>query len=245
VRELDSIAVVGAGRLGTALTAALRAAGLSVAGPLGREPDITGATLVLLCVPDGEIGAAAGKIAPGPVVGHCSGATTLEPLAGHEALGLHPLMTVPAGSPPEVFRGAAAAVDGTTPRALAAAEELARLLGMRPMRVAPEDRAAYHAAAAIASNFLVALEESAAELLERSGIDDAHELIAPLVLRSAANWAERGPEALTGPIARGDEDTVSRHLDAIGDRAPELLELYEALAARTRAIASERSGALA
>ena len=142
MRELDSIAVVGAGRLGTALAAALRAAGLSVAGPLGREPDVAGATLVLLCVPDGEIGAAAARVAPGPLVGHCSGATTLEPLSGHEALGLHPLMTVPAGSPPEVFRGAAAAVDGSTPRALGAAEELARLLGMRPMRVAPEDRAA-------------------------------------------------------------------------------------------------------
>ena len=148
MRELDSIAVIGAGRLGTALAAALRAAGLSVTGPLGRNPRLDAATtLVLLCVPDGEIGAAASRISPGPLVGHCSGATTLEPLAGHEALGLHPLMTVPAGSPPEVFRGAAAAVDGSTPRALAAAEALAGRLGMRPMRVAPEDRAAYHAAA--------------------------------------------------------------------------------------------------
>jgi predicted short-subunit dehydrogenase-like oxidoreductase (DUF2520 family) len=116
---------------------------------------------------------------------------------------------------------------------------------MRPFELRDDQRAAYHAAAAIASNFLVALEESAVELLERSGIYDARELLAPLVLRSAANWAERGPDALTGPIARGDEETISRHLNAIGGQAPELLELYDALAARTRALASERSGTLA
>ena len=63
---------------------------------------------------------------------------------------------------------------------------------MRPFAVPDENRAAYHAAAAIAANFLVALEESAAELLERAGVEDARELLAPLVLRSAANWAERG-----------------------------------------------------
>ena len=62
---------------------------------------------------------------------------------------------------------------------------------MRPFRVDEERRAAYHAAASIASNFLVALEESAAELLERAGVEDARELLAPLVLRTAANWAEQ------------------------------------------------------
>ena len=108
MRELDSIAVVGAGRLGTALSAALRAAGLAVAGPLGRSPDVSGASLVLLCVPDGQIAAAAAAIPGAPLVGHCSGATTLEPLGDREAFSLHPLMTVPAGSPPGVFAGAAA-----------------------------------------------------------------------------------------------------------------------------------------
>jgi predicted short-subunit dehydrogenase-like oxidoreductase (DUF2520 family) len=239
VRELDSIAVVGAGRLGTALTAALRAAGLSVAGPLGREPDVAGATLVLLCVPDSEIGAAAAKMKtspPAPLVGHCSGATTLDPLAGHEALGLHPLMTVPAGSPPEVFRGAAAAVDGSTPRALAAAEELARLLGMRAMRVAPEDRAAYHAAAAIASNFVVTLEAAAERLGATAGVDRA--ALAPLVRAAVETWAELGPErALTGPIARGDEGTVARQREAVLERTPELAPLFDALVEATRALA--------
>jgi predicted short-subunit dehydrogenase-like oxidoreductase (DUF2520 family) len=239
VRELDSIAVVGAGRLGTALTAALRAAGLPVTGPLGRRPDLAGATLVLLCVPDGEIAAAAATVAAGPLVGHCSGATTLDPLAGHEAFSLHPLMTVPAGSPPEAFRGAAAAVDGSTPRALAAAGELARRLGMRPMRVAPEDRAAYHAAASIASNFLVTLEAAAERLAGTAGVDRA--ALAPLVRAAVDTWAELGPErALTGPIARGDEGTVARQREAVLERTPELAPLFDALVEATRTLA--RSG---
>ncbi len=244
MRELDSIAVVGAGRMGTALVAALRAAGLSVSGPLGRRPDLDGATLVLLCVPDGEIAAAAAAVGArdGLLVGHCSGATTLDPLAGHEAFSLHPLMTVPAGSPPEAFRGAAAAVDGSTPRALAAARELAERLGMRPMRGAPEDRAAYHAAASIASNFIVTLEAAAERLAATAGVDRA--ALAPLVRAAVDTWAELGPErALTGPIARGDEGTVARQREAVLDRTPELAPLFDALVEATRALARSRVAA--
>ncbi len=245
MRELDSIAVVGAGRLGTALAAAVRASGLTASGPLGHESDVSGATLVLLCVPDGEIAAAAAalKLSPGGngvLLGHCSGATTLEPLAGHEALGLHPLMTVPAGSPPGVFKGAAAAVDGSTPRALAVAEALAGRLGMRPMRVAPEDRAAYHAAASIASNFLVTLEAAAERLAGTAGVD--RQALAPLVRAAVETWVELGAErALTGPIARGDEATVARQRAAVQERAPELAPLFDALVEATRALA--RAGA--
>ena len=112
---------------------------------------------------------------------------------------------------------------------------------MSPFEVPEEKRAAYHAAAAIASNFLVALEESAAELLEGCGVPDARELLAPLVLRTAANWAEHGPSALTGPIARGDEATVVRHLEALAETDPELLDLYRTLAERTVSLASRRS----
>jgi len=235
VRELDSIAVVGAGRLGSALAGALRAAGLAVTGPLGREPDVSGATLVLLCVPDGEIAAAAASIPAAPLLGHCSGATTLEPLSGHEAFSLHPLMTVPAGSPPEAFQGASAAVDGSTPRALAAAEALAQRVGMRPMRVAPEDRAAYHAAASIASNFVVTLEAAAERLAATAGVDRA--ALAPLVRAAVETWAQLGPErALTGPIARGDEGTVARQRAAVLERTPELAPLFDALVEATRAL---------
>jgi predicted short-subunit dehydrogenase-like oxidoreductase (DUF2520 family) len=109
---------------------------------------------------------------------------------------------------------------------------------MRPFAVPEERRAAYHAAASIASNFLIALEESAAELLQSAGVEDARELLAPLVLRTAANWTERGGEALTGPIARGDEATIERQREAVAEVAPELAAMYEALVARTRAVAS-------
>ena len=236
MRELDSIAVIGAGRLGSALTAALRAAGLSVAGPLGRNPDVSGASLALLCVPDGQIAAAAAAIPDAPLVGHCSGATTLEPLGEREAFSLHPLMTVPAGSPPGVLAGAAAAVEGSSPRALAAAEALAERLGMRPMRVAPEDRAAYHAAASIASNFLVTLEAAAERLVGTAGVDRA--ALAPLVRAAVDTWVELGGErALTGPIVRGDEATVERQRAALLERTPELMPLFDALADATRALA--------
>ena len=144
-------------------------------------------------------------------VGHLSGATALDALAparerGAEAFSLHPLQTIPDGDAD--LTGAPCAVSGSSAAALRLAERLAERLGMRPFEVPEERRAAYHAAASIASNLLVALEESAAELLDRIGIEDARELLAPLVLRTAANWAERGPEALTGPIARGDAATV-------------------------------------
>ncbi|MEN3281527.1 MAG: hypothetical protein V7607_2667 [Solirubrobacteraceae bacterium] len=231
MKTQQTIAIVGGGRMGRALTAALGAAGVRVTGPHGRGFAGAGADAVLLCVPDGQIAAAAGAVAPGPLVGHCSGATGLDVLAPHEAFALHPLMTITQRGGD--FRGAGAAVAGSSDRALALATELARALGMRPFEIADEDRAAYHAGAAMASNFLVALE-SAAERV--AGID--RELLAPLVRAAVETWAAEGDAALTGPIARGDEETVARHRAAIAERAPELLALYEVLAAATREIAS-------
>src|SRR5438132_2217284 len=138
-----SLAIVGRGRLGTALTAALRDAGLRVVGPLGRSPyELQGADAVLLCVPDAEIQAAARPIPPGPLVGHCSGATGLEPLEPHEAFSLHPLMTVtPNGAK---FAGAGAAIAGSTSRAVEFARGLAERLRMRPVEIVDADRSAYH-----------------------------------------------------------------------------------------------------
>jgi predicted short-subunit dehydrogenase-like oxidoreductase (DUF2520 family) len=231
MKTQETIAIVGGGRMGCALTAALRAAGARVTGPHGRGFDGDGADAVLLCVPDGQIAAAAAAVAPGPLVGHCSGATGLDALAAHEAFGLHPLMTITRRGGD--FRGAGAAVAGSSDRALAFATELARTLGMRPFQIADDDRAAYHAGAAMASNFLVALE-SAAERV--AGVD--RELLAPLVRAAVETWAAEGDAALTGPIARGDEATVARHREAIAQRAPELLSLYDALAEATRAVAA-------
>jgi predicted short-subunit dehydrogenase-like oxidoreductase (DUF2520 family) len=237
MHEPYSIAVVGAGRLGTVLVAALRGTGRDVAGPLGRGADPAAAGVVLLCVPDAQIAPAAAAVAPGPLVGHCSGATGLAALAPHEAFSLHPLMTVPHGASPAVLRGAGAAVDGSTDRALAIAEELAAVLGLRTTRVRDGDRAAYHAAASIASNFLVALEGAAERLAATVGVERA--LLAPLVRATVENWAELGASrALTGPIARGDEETVRRQRAAVAERAPELTGLFDALAAATRGLAA-------
>jgi predicted short-subunit dehydrogenase-like oxidoreductase (DUF2520 family) len=227
--------VIGRGRLGTALAAGLRAAGLTVEGPLGREVAPLEADVVLLAVPDAEIAAAADAVPLGPLVGHCSGATTLAPLAPHEAFSLHPLMTVTAEGAD--FAGASCAVAGASPRALAVATALAHALGLRPLEVDDADRAAYHAAASVASNFLVTLEAAAERLAAGAGIDRA--ALVPLVRATVENWAALGPErALTGPIARGDEATVERQRVAVEERAPELLALFDALAAATRELAA-------
>jgi predicted short-subunit dehydrogenase-like oxidoreductase (DUF2520 family) len=229
------VAVVGRGRLGQALASALRDAGWPVDGPLGRGADGMGADVVLLCVPDGEIGAAAGTIAPGRLVGHCSGARGLDAIPEHlERLALHPLMTVTAAGAD--FAGAGAAVAGSTPRAESVATALAESLDMRPFAVADEDRAVYHAAASVASNFLVTLQAAAERLAVAAGGD--RELLVPLVRATVENWARLGPDrALTGPLVRGDEATVARQRAAVADRAPELLELFDALADATRELA--------
>jgi predicted short-subunit dehydrogenase-like oxidoreductase (DUF2520 family) len=229
--------VIGRGRLGTAIAAEMRAAGLRVDGPVGRGADAAGADVVLLCVPDAEIAAAAAGVAPrdGLLVGHCSGATGLGALAPHEGFSLHPLMTVPREG--ARFAGAGCSFAGTTPRALLAAEGLAAALGMIGARVDEADRAAYHAAASIASNYLVTLEAAAERLAASAGV--SRELLAPLVRATVENWVTHGGErALTGPIARGDEATVARQREAVEERVPELLELFDALTAATRELAA-------
>ncbi len=235
---LSACAVVGAGRLGTVLAAAL-----SEHAPVRRgEPLPAGTEVVLLCVPDGQIAAAAAAVPPGPLVGHCSGATGLEALGDREGFSLHPLMSVPTGSEPSVLRGAGAAVDANSDRALETARALAATLGLRATRVEPEDRVAYHAAAAMAANFLVALEGCAERLAATTGV--SREQLAPLVLATAHQWAAMGPEAaLTGPIVRGDEAVVARHREAIAERTPELLEMWDALADATRALAGRTAWA--
>jgi predicted short-subunit dehydrogenase-like oxidoreductase (DUF2520 family) len=246
VGELDRIAIVGAGRLGTALAGALRAAGLAVDGPLRRGEPPDGATAVLLCVPDAEIPRAAAALAPGPLVGHCSGATGLDALGAHEGFGLHPLMTLTETTPPvpSPFAGAGCAVAGTSPRALAAAHELAAALEMRAVFVADHDRAAYHAAASIASNFLVTLQGGAERLAATAGVE--RELLVALVRATVENWAALGSErALTGPIVRGDHETVARQRAAVAERAPELLPLFDALADATRMLAATPAGGAA
>ena len=116
------------------------------------------------------------------------------------------------------FAGAHAAVAGSDDDALRTAEQLAHALAMTPFTVADDDRAAYHAAASIASNFLITLEWAAERI---GGVDRA--ALAPLVRATVENWVAEGPRAaLTGPIARGDEATVARQRAAVAERAPDL-----------------------
>jgi len=229
------LALVGRGRLATALAAALRAHGRSVGGPFGRDADGSGFSAVLLCVPDRQIAAAAAAIRPGPLLGHCSGATGLDVLAPHEAFSMHPLMTVTDAVPAQ-FEGAAAAVAGTSPRALAFARGLAGALGMKPFELDDRDRVAYHAAAAVASNFLVTLEAAAERLAASAGVPRG--ALVPLVRATVENWTEVGAQrALTGPVARGDEETVAAQRRAVAERAPELVELFDSMVHATRALA--------
>jgi predicted short-subunit dehydrogenase-like oxidoreductase (DUF2520 family) len=239
------VGVVGAGRLGTALAAALREAGLHVEGPAGRGEVPQGCDAIVLCVPDEEIPAAAASVSgAAALVGHTSGATPLTALeaAGGAAFGLHPLQMFPAGSGPEGFRGAGCAVAGTTPEALDFAGRLARVLGMTPFEIDDEGRAAYHAAASVASNFTVTLLAAAERIAAGAGLapHEARALLAPLVRRTVDSVAELDPErALTGPVARGDHGTVEAHRRALEDAAPELLDLFDELVRHTRALAGE------
>ncbi len=241
-----SIAVLGAGRLGTALARALRGSGCVVEGPLGRE-DIPSAEVVILCVPDAAIRRAAASLGPGARwVGHTSGATGLDALArAPGAFGLHPLGTFAHGDArPDPFAGLGCAVAGSTLEALALARTLARRLGMEPFEIADEDRAAYHAAASMSSNFVVSLLGEAESVAVGAGLppERARELMAPLVRGAVDNWVALGPaRALTGPVARGDEVTVARQRAALAAGHPELVALWDAMVARARALARARS----
>jgi predicted short-subunit dehydrogenase-like oxidoreductase (DUF2520 family) len=241
------VGVIGPGRVGTALARALRDAGVEVEGPVGRGERPAGCDAILLCVPDAEISAAAEVVTgAAPLIGHTSGATPLSGLAhaGVPAFGLHPLQSF--AHPGVTFAGAGAAVAGTSEEALAFATALAERLGMTPFEIDDEGRAAYHAAASIASNFLVTLEAAAEHVAAGAGLDaeDARALLMPLVRQTVENVAALGPEeALTGPIARGDEKTVEAQRAAIAEAAPELLALFDELAARTRALVAETTPA--
>jgi predicted short-subunit dehydrogenase-like oxidoreductase (DUF2520 family) len=216
---IEPVRIVGAGRVGRAVAARLRERGVDL-----RDE---GAELVLLCVPDGAIAEVAQEIEPGPWLGHVSGATALSALDPHSRrFSVHPLQTFTRARGPEQLDGAYAAVTAESDDARAVAVELAQTLGLRPFELADDQRALYHAGAAIASNFLVTLRRVAGRLVEDAGAPA--EALDPLMQRTIENGFE-----LTGPIARGDWDTVEAHRDAIRARRPEYEDLYNALAEAT------------
>ena len=218
---IETIQVIGAGRVGSAVSARLGERGLVLAGD--------GAEIVLICVPDRAIAEVAAGIEPGPWVAHVSGASTLGALDPHaRRFAVHPLQTFTRARGAEQLDGAWAAVTAESQEAADVAYWLAETLGLRPFPLADEMRPLYHAGAAIAASYLVALRRAAGRLLEEAGAPP--EALDPLMLRTIENGFE-----LTGPIARGDWETVERHREAIRASAPELEPMYDVLAEVTAA----------
>jgi len=265
------VGVVGAGRVGSTLAAALGRAGHEIVavsavsdtsvrrarrnlpGVAIRPPPevVAAADLVLLTVPDDVLPglvtglAATGTPLEGRLVAHASGRhglAVLEPAvrAGALPLALHPVMTF-TGRPDDIDRLAGISFGVTAPDSLRlAAEALVVEMGGEPVFIAEERRGLYHAALASAANHLVTLVVQAAGLLREAGVDEPARMLGPLLEAALDNALELGDAALTGPVARGDADTVASHVRALRAAAPEALPAYLALARLTadRALAA-------
>ncbi|HEY8061373.1 MAG TPA: Rossmann-like and DUF2520 domain-containing protein [Gemmatimonadales bacterium] len=264
--SIERVAIIGGGRVGLSLARALARSGRAVA-VLGRhaaalpaplepataiwEPAIAAAKLVLIAVPDDAIGEVAVALSRGGAVGvshvvlHTSGLHDRSALAAlyssHAGLGSwHPLQTFarPRGEP-EALAGSPVVIEGDQ-HALASGRELAALLHLRPVvEIAADQKALYHAAAVMASNYLVVLSEMATRLTRTAAGEPVPDtFFLPLMRRVLTHLGDGPGAALTGPVARGDAGTVARHLAALPE--PER-EVYLALARETLQLA-KRSG---
>jgi predicted short-subunit dehydrogenase-like oxidoreductase (DUF2520 family) len=221
------------------------------AAVLPPDEVILAADLILLTVPDDVLpGLVAGLTAAGtPLTGrllvHASGRhglAVLEPAtrAGALPLALHPVMTF-TGRPDDLEKLTGISFGVTAPEALLpVAEALVMEMGGEPVLVAEEHRDLYHAALASAANHLVTLVAQARDLLGQAGVADSGRLLGPLLFAALDNALRLGDDALTGPVARGDADTVASHLQALRAVAPETVPAYVALARLTadRALAA-------
>ena len=217
---VESVNVIGRGRVGSALAARLEERGVAV-----RED----AELTLICVPDTAIPDVVRGLTLDTArwVAHVSGATPLVALDPHERrFSVHPLQTFTRARGAEQLDGAWAAVTAETDEARELGFELARLLGLEPFELADAERPLYHAGAAVASNYLVTLHRVASELFAAAGAPP--EALGPLMRRTIENGFE-----LTGPIERGDWATVEAHREAIRRVRPDLEPLYDVLAEAT------------
>lgn len=233
--------VIGPGRAGSSLATALERVGWTVRPPCRRGDDAaaaaTGVDLLVIATPDAAIADVAASVGPGDaVVAHLAGSLGLDVLAPHpRRAALHPLLSLPnAEVGAERLRaGAWFAVAGDP-----IAAEVVADLGGRSFTVTDEHRAAYHAAACIASNHLVALLGQVERVAATAGVP--LEAYLGLVRGTVDNVAALGPAAaLTGPAARGDWPTIERHLAALD---PSERPAYEALmAAARRLVAPDES----
>ena len=222
------VRIVGAGRAGGSFALALGDVGWQVELQLRGLPDGPAAhdvDLLLLCVPDAVVAELAAEVEPDPgaVVAHCAGSLALDVLAPHRRrASVHPLVSLP--SPPVGAARLRTAWFGVAGDPLAL--EVVRDLGGRAVEPPDERRAEYHAAAVIASNHLVALLGQVERVAASVGMP--LEPYLELAAGSLDNVREMGPAAaLTGPVARGDWDTVRAHLAAL---APDERTAYEVLA---------------
>jgi predicted short-subunit dehydrogenase-like oxidoreductase (DUF2520 family) len=215
---VHTIRIIGPGRAGTSMAAALSAHGWDVVGFLGRRDDLSDAAQgvdgLIIATPDDTVAtvAAAVRPRPGTTVMHLSGSLGLDVLAPHpQRAALHPLVPLP-----NAVVGAARLGCGVTFAVAGApmARHMAESLGGRLVDVADTDRAAYHAAACMAANHVVALLGQVERVAASVGLD--LEAFLPLTRAAVDDVAELGPRAaLTGPARRGDWATLSRHLDAL------------------------------
>jgi predicted short-subunit dehydrogenase-like oxidoreductase (DUF2520 family) len=215
---VHAIRIIGPGRAGRSLAAALSARGWDVVGFLGRHDDLTeaahGVDVLLIATPDDTIATVAGMVAPSTTttVVHLSGSLGPDVLTPHpQRAAMHPLVPLP-----NPVVGAARLVSGVTfaVSGAPAAHLMVESLGGRLVEVADGDRAAYHAAACIAANHVVALLGQVERVAAAAGLD--LEAFLPLTRAALDDVATLGPQqALTGPAMRGDWATLSRHLDAL------------------------------
>jgi predicted short-subunit dehydrogenase-like oxidoreductase (DUF2520 family) len=231
-------------------------AGLDPEAASSRPATLANSSLVFLTVPDDAIGPLCAEIAAqggwraGQGVVHCSGAlpsSVLQPARDAGALvgSFHPLQTFAS------LQAAIANMPGSTfalegdPELVAQLDGLVTLLEGTPLHLRPEEKTLYHAAAAIASNYAVTLAALASDLLVREGVapdlNTALRYLMPLLRGTLDNLDALGlPDALTGPLARGDAGTVTRHLEALESCAPDLAHLYRHLARVTLPLAVQK-----
>jgi predicted short-subunit dehydrogenase-like oxidoreductase (DUF2520 family) len=267
------VGVIGTGRVGAVLGAALAAAGHEVAAAYGVSdasrtraeallPDVPllapaevveRSDLVLIAVPDAVLPeiveglVATGAFRAGQLVAHPSGrygVAVLDPATrvGALPLALHPAMTF-TGTSIDLKRLHGASFGVTAPTVLRPiAEALVVEMGGEPVWVAEEHRSLYHAALAHGANHLVTLVTESLDMLRAAGVDDPAKVLGPLLLAALDNTLEIGDDALTGPVARGDAETVAEHVRQIAAVSPESAEAYIALARLTalRALATGR-----
>jgi predicted short-subunit dehydrogenase-like oxidoreductase (DUF2520 family) len=218
-----------------------------------RQPPevVASADLVLMTVPDDVLPglvaglAATGAAVEGRLIAHASGRHglgVLDPVvrAGALPLALHPVMTF-TGRPDDIDRLAGISFGVTAPDPLRpVAEALVVEMGGEPVFIAEEQRDLYHAALASGANYLVTLVVQASDLLRDAGVTHPARMLGPLLSAALDNALRLGDAALTGPVARGDADTVASHVNALRADAPEALPAYLALARLTadRAVAA-------